>query len=81
MNLPSIELASLTGPHDLCGVGHSSRPVEALPKGVSHQRSRRDMVATSPRVYVLKELDSFLTGDAAHKNARWAALVHLSIEE
>jgi hypothetical protein len=32
-------------------------------------------------VYLLKELDSFLTGDAAHENARGATLVHLSIEK
>jgi len=38
------------------------------------------MVATSPLVYLLKELDSFLTGDTAHENARGATLVHLSIE-
>jgi hypothetical protein len=34
------------------------------------------MVAASPRVYLLKELDSF-----THENAQGAALVHLSIEE
>jgi len=39
------------------------------------------MVAASPRVYVLKELDSFLTGDAVHKNSRGATLVHLSVEK
>jgi len=39
------------------------------------------MVATSPQVYVLKKLDSFLTGDAAHKNARGATLVHLSTKK
>jgi len=39
------------------------------------------MVAASPRVYVPQELDSFLTWDAAHKDARGAMLVHLSVEE
>ena len=39
------------------------------------------MVATSPRVYVLQELDSLLTWDATHKDARGATLVHLSIEK
>ena len=39
------------------------------------------MVATSTQVYVLKELDSFSTGDAAHEKARGATLVHLSIEQ
>jgi len=38
-------------------------------------------MAASPRVYLLKELDSFLMGDAAHENARGATLVHLSIEK
>ena len=36
MNLPSIELASLIGPHDLRGIGQSGRPVETLSEGVSH---------------------------------------------
>ena len=39
------------------------------------------MVATSPRVYVLQEFDSLLTGDATHKNARGATFVHLSVEK
>ena len=39
------------------------------------------MVVVSPRVYLLKELYSFLMGDAAHENARGAALVHLAIEK
>jgi len=39
------------------------------------------MVATSPRVYVAQELDSLLTWDAAHKDARGATLIHLSVEE
>jgi len=36
VNLPSIKLASLTGPHNLRGVGHNSRPVEALSEDVSY---------------------------------------------
>jgi len=39
------------------------------------------MVATSPRVYLLKEFYSFLTCDAAHENARGATLVYLTIEK
>jgi len=39
------------------------------------------VVAASPRVYVPQELDSLLTGDATHKNARGATLVHLSVEK
>ena len=81
MNLPSIELASLAGPHDLRAIGHGGGPVESLLKGISYLCSRRGMVATSPRVYVLQELDSLLTWDAAHKDTRGAALVHLSIEK
>ena len=81
MNLPSVELASLTGLHDLRGVSHGGGPVEALPEGISYQRSRHGVVATSPRVYVLQELDSLLSWDAMHKDARGATLVHLSVEE
>jgi len=81
MNLPSVKLASLIGPHDLRGVGHGGGPVETLSKGISYQRSRRGVVATSPRVYVLQELDSILTWDATHKDARGATLVHFSVEE
>ena len=36
MNLPSIELASLAGSHDLRGIGHSGRPVETLSEGISY---------------------------------------------
>jgi len=81
MNLPSVKLASLTGPHDLRGIGHGGGPVEALPEGISYQRPRCGVVATSPRVYVLQELDSLLTWDAMHKDARGAALIHLSVKE
>jgi len=81
MNLPSVKLASLTSPHDLRGIGHGGGPVEALSEGVSYQRPRHGVVATSPRVYVFQELDALLTGDAAHKDARGAMLVHLSVKE
>jgi len=36
MNLPSVELASLAGPHDLRGIGHGGGPVETLSEGVSY---------------------------------------------
>jgi len=36
MNLRSIELASLTGVHDLHGISHGGGPVEALSEGVSY---------------------------------------------
>ena len=62
--MPSIKLASLTGSHDFRGVGHGGGPVEALSEGISYQRPRRGVVAASPRVYVLQELDSFLMWDA-----------------
>jgi len=81
MNLSSVELASLTGSHDLRGVSHGGGPVEALPEGISYQRPRRGVVATSPRVYVLQELDSLLTWDAVQKDARGAALIHFSAKE
>jgi len=36
VNLPSIELASLIGSHDLCGISHGGGPVEALSEGIPH---------------------------------------------
>jgi hypothetical protein len=39
------------------------------------------MVVASPRVYLLKEFYPFVTGDAAHENARGATLEHLAIEK
>ena len=36
MNLPSVKLASLIGPHDLHGVSHGGGPVEALSEGISY---------------------------------------------
>jgi len=81
MNLSSVKLASLTGPHDLRGVGYGGGPIEALSEGISYQRPRCGVVATSPRVYVLQELDFLLTWDAAHKDARGAALIHFPVKE
>jgi len=81
MNLPSVKLASLTGPHDFCGVSHGGGPIETLSEGISYQRLRRGVVAASPRVCVPQELVSFLTWDATHKDARGATFVHFSIEE
>jgi len=40
MNLPSVKLASLTGPHDFRGVSNGGGPVETLSEGISYQRSR-----------------------------------------
>ena len=36
MDLPSKELASLAGPHDLRGIGHGGGPVESFSEGVSY---------------------------------------------
>ena len=38
------------------------------------------MVA-GPQMYLLKEFYSFLAGDAVHKDARGATLVHLTVDE
>jgi hypothetical protein len=64
MRLPHIELAPLAGAYDLSGIGHSGWPVKTLPEGVPDQCSRRCMVATSLKVYFLKQLPSLLGGNA-----------------
>jgi hypothetical protein len=64
MRLPCIELAPLARAYDLGGVGHSSWPVETLPEGVPDQCLRHYVVATSPRVYFLKQLPPLLGGNA-----------------
>ena len=81
MYLPSVKLASLAGPDDLCGVGYGGGPVEALSEGISYQRPECGMMATSPQVNVLQELDPFSSWDATHEDARGASLVHLPIKE
>ena len=61
MNLPSVKLASLTGPHDFRGVSYGGGPVETLSEGIPYRRSMRGVVAASPRVYVPQKPDSFVT--------------------
>jgi hypothetical protein len=75
MRLSCVELAPLTRMYDLGGVGHSRRPVEALPKGVPNQCLWCCMVATSPLVYFPKQLPPLLGGNAMLQDSRGVAFV------
>jgi hypothetical protein len=42
--LAGIELATLTGTHNVSGVGNRGGPVKALSKRVAHEGTRRSVV-------------------------------------
>jgi hypothetical protein len=50
MGLPCIVLASFVGVYQLNGVKDHGWPIEALPKCVSDEGSRRRVMTASPRV-------------------------------
>ena len=63
--LPGVELATLTGPHNISGVGDCCGPVEALSKRVAHEGARRGVVAADASVDDPDQLLALGDGDAA----------------
>ena len=64
MNLPSVVLTPFVGAHNLLGVGHCGRLVEALLECVSDLGSRSGMVTADPTVDIAQQVLSLLNGDA-----------------
>ena len=56
VRLPGIELATLTGPHDVGGIDDHSGPVKALPKCVAHEGAQRSVVTADAGVDVPDQL-------------------------
>ena len=75
--LSSVELAPLTGAHDLLGVCHSGWPIEVLSKGISNKGLWGGVMPTDSYVNVGQELLILLNQDAALQNLRLAASVQL----
>src|SRR6185436_771141 len=71
----SVELAALSGPHDVDGVGDRIGPVETLPKCVTHEGAWCGMMAADARVDVADQLLALGDGDASLQHTRGAALV------
>ena len=61
----SIELATLAGPHNVCGVGDRCGPLKALPKRVTYEGAWRSVVATDVSVDVADQLLALRNGDAS----------------
>ena len=73
VGLLGIQLAPMARTNKLDGISYGRWPVEALSKGVANEGSGSRMVATSPRVWILEELPTFLYGDTALQDAGQAS--------
>ena len=81
MCFSSLELATLTGPHDVGGIGNRGSSVKTLPKRVTHESTWRGMVAADASVDVADQLLALGNGDASLQNARGTALVQLVVDQ
>jgi len=75
VRLPSIELATLVGPHDVGGVGDRGGPVKTLSKCVTHEGARFDVVTGNASVDVADQLLALEDGDATLQDTRGTAFV------
>jgi hypothetical protein len=65
MGLPHIVLTPFIGAHDLLGISHRYRPVEALSECISDQGSRCGMVSIDLAVDILLGPLPQVNGDTA----------------
>ena len=77
----SIALASFVGAYNLLGIGHHSWPVETLPKCISDQGSRCDVMSADPSMDVFQQVLPLLGGDAALQDSSEAVLVELPFDD
>ena len=61
----SVELATLSSPHNVSGVGDRGGPVKTLPKCVTHEGAWRGMVAADACVEIADQLLSLGDGNAS----------------
>ena len=75
VRLSSIELATLTGPHNVGGVGDRGGPVKALLKRVTHESAWRGVMAADASMDVADQLLALGDGNATLQDTRGATLV------
>ena len=75
----SVELATLSGPHDVGGVGDRGGPVKTLPKRVTHEGAWRGVMAADASMDVADQLLALGDGDASLQDTRGTALVKLVV--
>ena len=75
VHLSSVELATFAGPHDVSGVGDRGGPVKSLPKQITHEGARRNVMAADAGVDVANQLLALGDEDASLHYARGTALV------
>jgi hypothetical protein len=80
ISLTSIELAPLTGAHNLVGISDRGGPIESLAERVAHEGARCGVVSAHSRVDVSNELAAVGDGDAPLQDASRDALVQLAID-
>jgi hypothetical protein len=81
ISLTGIELAPLAGAYDLVGVSDHSGPVKAPAERVTHEGTRRRVVATHTHVDVSIELVTLGDGDAPLQDAGCDTLVQLTVDD
>ena len=81
MNPSSVVLTPFVGAHDLLGVGHRSRLVEALSERVSNQGSRRGMLTTDPTMDITQQTLPLFKGDAVQQDLSVASLVEFTLHK
>ena len=80
MRLTSVELATITCSHDLCGIGDRGWPVETQSEHIAHEGAWRHMMATNSGVDVSKQLPALGDRDASLQDSRGTAPVELSVD-
>ena len=74
VRLSSVELATLTSPHDVGGVGDPGGPVKTLSKRVTHQGAWRCVMTAGASVDVTYQLLAIGYGDASLQDPRGTAM-------
>ena len=69
MGLSCVELPNFTGSDNFHSICHGHGLVEALPKGISHERPRCGMMSAGPYVDFSEEAPAFMNGDAAQEDS------------
>jgi hypothetical protein len=81
MSLPSVELATLTTPHNVLRVNDHCGTIETLLKSFSDKGSRPGMVTAGTGVYLLQQLAALIPGNAPHEYPGRPTLVELAADD
>jgi hypothetical protein len=80
IGLAGVELAPLVGAYDLIGVSNHGGLVEGLAERITHEGTRRRVVATHASVDVSGELMPLGDGNAPLQDVGRGALVQLAVD-